>query len=196
MDPHPTIVVLAAWLPRRAMATHDSPALEPKKDAALRQTLAHAIQTHWRVVVVTTPSWVPLVSEGVATRDLVALSPDDLARGPGYAIATGVSVQADAGGWLLLPGEMSTVRADTLLAVGESLASHPVVYAQYRGRRGQPLGFAAELYSELVMLKGEDGAERLLARYPAWGVDVDDPGVVAEQDGTGDLSDARASGAA
>ncbi|MEY3273165.1 MAG: hypothetical protein RLZZ341_2066, partial [Pseudomonadota bacterium] len=31
-----------------------------------------------------------------------------------------------------------------------------VVWAQHRGRRGHPVGFAAELYSELVQLDGDD----------------------------------------
>ena len=29
------------------------------------------------------------------------------------------------------------------------------------------MGFSAELFSDLVRLSGEDGARRLLARYPA-----------------------------
>ena len=72
------------------------------------------------------------------------------------------------------------MQAQTLLAVAHALELHPVAYGQHRGRRGLPIGFSAELYSELMRLQGETGAGRLLARYPAQGVEVDDPAVLGE----------------
>jgi molybdenum cofactor cytidylyltransferase len=81
-----------------------------------------------------------------------------------------------------------------MLAVAEALEHHPVAYAQYRGRRGHPVGFAAELYSELVMLSGDEGARRLVARYPAIGVDVDDPGALLDLDTVADLEAMRTIG--
>ena len=53
-------------------------------------------------------------------------------------------------GWLVLPGDMPLVQPATLLAVARALDHHAVAYAQHRGRRGHPVGFAAELYSELA----------------------------------------------
>jgi acyl-CoA synthetase (AMP-forming)/AMP-acid ligase II len=79
-----------------------------------------------------------------------------------------------------------------LLAVAQQLDHHAVSYAQYRGRRGHPVGFAAELYTELVMLTGDEGARRLVARYPAQAVDVDDSGVLMDVDNEGDLDRVRA----
>ena len=67
-----------------------------------------------------------------------------------------------------------------------------MAYAQYQGRRGHPVGFAAELYSELMMLSGDEGARRIVARYPAIGVDVDDPGVLLDLDTEADLAAMRA----
>jgi len=54
------------------------------------------------------------------------------------------------------------------------------------------VGFAAELYSELMMLSGDEGARRIIARYPAIGVDVDDPGVLLDLDTEADLLALRA----
>jgi molybdenum cofactor cytidylyltransferase len=54
------------------------------------------------------------------------------------------------------------------------------------------VGFAAELYSELAMLRGDEGARRIVARYPALGVDVDDPGVLVDLDTEADLAAIRA----
>jgi molybdenum cofactor cytidylyltransferase len=58
------------------------------------------------------------------------------------------------------------------------------------------VGFAAELYSELMMLSGDEGARRIVARYPAIGVDVDDPGVLIDLDTEADLQALRALGKA
>ena len=54
------------------------------------------------------------------------------------------------------------------------------------------MGFAAELYSELMQLQGDDGARRVVSRYPAHGVDVDDRGVVLDVDTQPDLEAMRA----
>jgi molybdenum cofactor cytidylyltransferase len=66
-----------------------------------------------------------------------------------------------------------------------------VVFAQHKGVRGHPVGFAAELYSELTALRGDEGARRLAARYPAIGVEVDDPGVLIDVDTEADLESVR-----
>jgi molybdenum cofactor cytidylyltransferase len=114
----------------------------------------------------------------------------------GFSIAEGVRARPDADGWLILPGDMPMVRTSTLLEVAAALTEHPVVYAQHRGRRGHPVGFGAELFSELSALSGDDGARRLLARYPAFGVELDDPGVLVDVDTQADLDVVRAAHAA
>jgi molybdenum cofactor cytidylyltransferase len=53
------------------------------------------------------------------------------------------------------------------------------------------VGFGAELYSELAKLSGDEGARRLVARYPAHAVEVDDPGVMFDVDTPDDLAAAR-----
>ncbi|UUX94590.1 NTP transferase domain-containing protein [Aquabacterium sp. J223] len=89
---------------------------------------------------------------------------------------------------MLWQADMPLVRASTLLAVARALSHHPVAFAQYRGRRARPVGFSAELYSDLARLQGRDGAQRLEARYPAHGVEVDDPGVLLQVSTADDLA--------
>jgi molybdenum cofactor cytidylyltransferase len=120
---------------------------------------------------------------------------EEAARGMGHSIAAGVAERPSASGWLILPGDMPMVQPATLQRVAEALEHHPVAYAQHRGRRGHPVGFAAELYSELVMLSGDEGARRLIARYPAWAAEVDDAGVLVDVDTLEDLEALRANGA-
>ena len=83
---------------------------------------------------------------------------------------------------------MPRVRPGTITAVAGALDGHAVAFAQHHGRRGHPVGFGAELYSELTALSGDEGARRLVARYPAFGVEVDDPGVLIDVDTEADLA--------
>jgi molybdenum cofactor cytidylyltransferase len=111
--------------------------------------------------------------------------------GMGHSISAGVAVRPHAAGWLVLPGDMPLVQPSTLVAVARLLDDHAVVYAQHRGKRGHPVGFARELYSELLALGGDEGARRLVARYPAFGVELDDPGILIDIDTADDLESAR-----
>ena len=49
------------------------------------------------------------------------------------------------------------------------------------------MAFSAELYSELIGLTGDEGARRLVARYPSFAVEVNDPGVLIDIDTSEDL---------
>ncbi len=161
----------------------------------LGTTLRHAIASHLEVVVVTTQPFAELARRSVAARDVVVLpevgTDDAVPLGMGYSIAAGVGAAPDASGWLILPGDMPLVQSPTLQAVARQLEHHPIVYAQHKGRRGHPVGFAAELYSELVRLTGDEGARRLVARYPAFGLEVEDAGVLVDVDTQADLERLR-----
>ncbi len=185
MQSPPAIVLLATGPGRRSGAVaHPIDAL-PDGRGGLPATLQQALRTGWPVCVVLTPALLPLAAPWVATRDLVVLDDGEAVRGLGHAIAAGVAARADAAGWVVLPADMPRVKPESILAVGRALAEQPVAYAQYRGRAGHPRAFAAELFSELIDLQGDEGARRLLARYPAAAVEVDDPGVLDTDSETG-----------
>jgi molybdenum cofactor cytidylyltransferase len=189
----PTIVVLAAGQGRRFRGPQHKLEQRLGGSTVLGQTLDHALMTRLPVVVVTTAALATLVADLMARRDTVVISDADALRGMGHSIATGVAERASSEGWLVLPGDMPMVRPSSLLAVAAAIEQSPVAYAQYQGRRGHPVGFAAELYSEMVALSGDEGARRVIARYPAAGVEVDDPGVLVDIDTADDLQALRAS---
>jgi molybdenum cofactor cytidylyltransferase len=192
MQSRPTVVVLAAGKGSRFKGSAHKLEQSLGDLSVLGRTLRNAIESHLPVVVVTTPALAPLAAQVVAARDVVVVSPEQAALGMGHSIAAGVGARADAPGWLLLPGDMPMVRPATMLAVAAALQQHPVAYAQYMGRRGHPVGFASELFSELLMLRGDEGARRIVARYPALGVDVEDPGALLDLDTEADLAAMRA----
>jgi molybdenum cofactor cytidylyltransferase len=183
----PTIIVLAAGSGSRFGGPLHKLAQPFDGTTVLGATVRQAIQSQLPVVVVTTELLARQLTTPLATRDIVLLSEAEAARGMGFSIATGVAERSGAPGWLVLPGDMPLVQAATLLSVATALEQYPVVYAQYRGRRGHPVGFAAELYSELVLLTGDDGARRVVARYPAFGQEVPDVGVLMDVDTPADL---------
>ena len=195
MTARPAVIVLAAGKGSRFLGTEHKLAQSLGGLTVLGCTLKHAIASHLRVVVVTTEALADVARRSVAARDVVILpevgAPGQNALGMGYSISVGVAARPDASGWLILPGDMPQVRAGTLLAVARALAQHAVVYAQYKGRRGHPVGFSAELYSELLALTGDEGARRLIARYPALAIEVDDPGVLVDIDTQADLEQLR-----
>jgi molybdenum cofactor cytidylyltransferase len=187
----PTIIVLAAGRGSRFGGPLHKLAQPFGGTTVLGATVRNAVQSQLPVVVVTTEALAPQVATPLATRDIVLLSEAEAARGMGFSIATGVAERSGAPGWLVLPGDMPLVQPATLLAVASALELYPVVYAQVRGRRGHPVGFAAELYSELVLLTGDDGARRVVARYPAFGQEVPDPGALMDVDTPADLAALR-----
>jgi molybdenum cofactor cytidylyltransferase len=195
MSGRPAVIVLAAGKGSRFLGAEHKLAQSLGGSTVLGTTLQHAIASHLEVVVVTTAALADVASRSVAARDVIVLpevgATDQVALGMGYSISVGVAACPDADGWLILPADMPRVQPLTLQAVARQLEHHPIAFAQYKGRRGHPVGFSAELYSELIALTGDEGARRLVARYPAFGVEVDDAGVLIDVDTLDDLDKLR-----
>jgi len=195
MNAQPAVIVLAAGKGSRFLGADHKLAQRLGSATVLATTLRHAVATQLHVIAVTTEALADVARRSVAARDVIVLpevgAPGHEGLGMGYSIASGVSACPDAGGWLVLPGDMPMVHTATLLEVARELANHAVVFAQHKGRRGHPVGFSAELYSELTSLRGDEGARRLVARYPAVGIEVDDPGVLIDVDTEADLDAVR-----
>ncbi len=191
MSSRPTVVVLAAGKGSRFKGPAHKLEQSLGDLSVLGSSLRNAVESHLPVQVVTTAALAAEAARWVAAEHVLVLPQTDGEFGMGHSIAAGVAACADSPGWLLLPADMPLVRPATLLAVAAALEHHGVAYAQHRGRRGHPVGFAAELYSELMHLSGDEGARRIIARYPAMAVDVEDPGVLVDVDTEADLETLR-----
>lgn len=195
MKNEPAVVVLAAGAGSRYQGTRHKLSEKLGRDSVLVRTLRNAIASEMSVVLVISDALVPEARGLVAPEDMVVVDARSFQSqtgwGMGDSIAAGVSQHASATGWLVLPADMPLVRPGSLRAVADALDQQPIAFAQHRGRRGHPVGFAAELFSELVMLKGDEGARRLLARYPTVAVELDDPGVLFDIDTVDDLAAAQ-----
>lgn len=204
MNARAAVIVLAAGRGERFLGIAHKLSQPLGGATVLGTTLRHAIASQLPVVVVTTEGLADIARRSVAARDVIVVPDSNIVAGSGgnvrlgmgHSIASGVSARANAGGWLILPGDMPQVQPLSLQAVARQLVQHPVVYAQHKGLRGHPVGFAAELYSELIALSGDEGARRLIARYPAFGLELDDPGVLVDVDTEADLDGVRQAGVA
>ena len=116
--------------------------------------------------------------------------------GMGDSIAAGVRATRNAGGWLILPGDLPLVRPESLRMVAAALASHAVVLPMYRGQQGHPVGFAAECRDALLMLAGPQGAALVARAHKmvdrALELELDDPGIGIDIDTLADLARAQA----
>jgi molybdenum cofactor cytidylyltransferase len=118
-------------------------------------------------------------------------------EGMGDSIAAAVRATRDAGGWLILPGDLPLVHADSLRAVANALAQSTIVLPHYRGQRGHPVGFAPACCNALMLLEGAQGAAQVVRAYAQTqqlaNLELDDPGVVTDIDTVQDLENARKS---
>jgi molybdenum cofactor cytidylyltransferase len=86
---------------------------------------------------------------------------------------------------------MPFVRRTSIAAVRETLEKGAGIAAPYfRTRRGHPVGIGGRFYEQLIMLKGDEGARRLLAdnERVLVKIPVGDPGVVRDIDRPEDLA--------
>lgn len=198
MKSRPTVVVLAAGGGSRyAGHTHK---LERSfgNSTVLSTSLQVARASGLPVLVVTTQRLLAHALRQVAGSDVVVVPEVGSAPhlGMGHSIACGVMARPDASGWVLMPADMPLLQPATLRAVADGLSEAPVAYAQHAGRQGHPVAFGSELYSDLARLTNDEGARRIVARYPSVGVDVDDEGALIDFDTEADFEAWQARGSA
>src|SRR5690606_17043907 len=116
--------------------------------------------------------------------------------GIGDSIARGVRATANAWGWLILPGDLPLVRAQSLLHVARELTTRPVVTPFWNGQRGHPVGFRAECFQALTLLHGDTGAASVVRAYQeadaVQALHLNDPGIAADIDSLENLAHAEA----
>ena len=113
-------------------------------------------------------------------------------QGMGTSIATGVAATHEAGGWLVLPGDLPLIRSETLQAVALALREHAVVVPVVQGQRGHPVAFGLACRDALLALRGDQGARSVLAQHRAHELALDDPGCILDVDTPALLARAQA----
>lgn len=192
MSEMPTLIILAESESRHMTdGPHLANATTAPAALAVPDTVQHTIRkglASGLQVLLVAPPMVAAQAHHLLPADHVILLPEPQApslSGSNDQMALGVAIaviaSARSPGWLLLPGDMPLLQAETLRTMGQAVTQESLVFPEYRHRRGHPVGFSAEFYSELIRLQRERDLQRLLAQYPARGVEVDDAGILMTQ---------------
>jgi molybdenum cofactor cytidylyltransferase len=118
---------------------------------------------------------------------LVCLAP---IPGMGASIAAGVAARADEPGWLVGLADMPLVPPMAIEQIRRAIADGASLAAPFcSGRRGHPVGFAADYRNELLALDGDHGARALIERDAQHlrRIETPDAGVLMDIDTPPDL---------
>jgi molybdenum cofactor cytidylyltransferase len=115
----------------------------------------------------------------------------DFASGMASSLRAGLAHAADSAGALALLADMPDVTSailDQLIAAFNCAPDRAAVAPVYQGRRGNPVLLGRRLFPRLALLKGDEGARRLLGSTEAvLEIAVDDKSVLADIDTREDL---------
>lgn len=120
----------------------------------------------------------------------ITLAPHDQPPQEGLAGALRIGVQAcsTSPGWILLPSDVPMLNPSTLTDLSTLLAQHPVSYVTHRGGVNLPMGFAPELFSELMRIHTNRELMRLANRYPSRALEVPEPDLRPREPGLVDAA--------
>ena len=131
------------------------------------------------------------LSACLAAQGLRIVECPDAELGLGHSLAAGIAATATADAWLIALGDMPYIKNSTFASLVAHLAAGSALIAPlHAGRRGHPVGFAAEWRAELLSLKGDGGARDLLVRHASLLplLRVEDPGILKDIDPPADLA--------
>jgi molybdenum cofactor cytidylyltransferase len=154
------------------------------------QSARHLKSELGRVVAVVRPDSDQLISSLKAEGCEVVVC-ENAAEGMGASLACAARAAGEADGYLIALADMPFLRRTTIAAVRDALAGGaPLVAPYFRARRGHPVGLSHEFFHELVALRGDEGAKRLLAAHEKQMVKipVGDPGALRDIDRPEDLA--------
>lgn len=119
----------------------------------------------------------------------LAVAAEDAERGLGASLAAAARQLPDDQPVLICLADMPYIKPQTYRAVADALQLGVIAVPVFRGRRGNPVGFAAEYLPELRHLDGDQGGRQLLERHRERVVEVavDDPGIHRDIDTVADL---------
>lgn len=115
---------------------------------------------------------------------------ENAAEGMGASLACAARAAGEADGYLVALGDMPFLRRTSIAAVRDALVNGaPLVAPYFRTRRGHPVGIGKRFYEELLSLRGDEGAKKLLAANAGQlvKIPIGDPGVIRDIDTPQDL---------
>ncbi|MBC9785113.1 putative selenium-dependent hydroxylase accessory protein YqeC [Heliobacterium chlorum] len=125
-----------------------------------------------------------------------AVTNQDWQKGMGTSLATGVQAllssrsEKEIDGVLFFLGDMPLIQRKTVSYLLQQIrsAKPDIAYPTYRGKKGHPVYFQRQCFSELASLSGNEGGRQLMAQFSnQLTVPVDDKGVLTDVDSQKEL---------
>jgi molybdenum cofactor cytidylyltransferase len=142
-----------------------------------------------RVIAVVRPGSDEL-REALAKEGCEVVVCENAAEGMGASLACAARAAGEAGGYVVALADMPFLRRTSIAAVRDALANGaPIAAPYFRARRGHPVGIGKDFYKDLLCLRGDEGARKLLAanERELVKIPIGDPGVIRDIDTPGDL---------
>ncbi|WP_420474869.1 nucleotidyltransferase family protein [Noviherbaspirillum sp. ST9] len=109
-------------------------------------------------------------------------------EGMAASLVHALSCKRTAQGWVIALADMPYVRPATISALAAAIEKGAGIAAPVTaGRRGNPVAFANRHLDELLQLRGDEGARKLLNAHQVTAIAVDDPGILQDIDKPSDL---------
>jgi molybdenum cofactor cytidylyltransferase len=140
----------------------------------VRRVVEVALASRARPVHVVTGHMAADVADALYGLDVTIVANPDYATGLASSLKAGIrALDADCDGALVMLGDMPKVTPDHLDALVAVFAPGTIVVPVHAGRQGNPVLWAARFFPELLQLKGDAGAKRLIGAHEAEMREVD-----------------------
>lgn len=113
-----------------------------------------------------------------------------IVRNPDYrstdmlrSVQIGLEALGECDGFFLLPGDMPTVKSDTLKVLVEAFdGEHMVIFPSCNGRKGHPPLIAASMIPVIRSYRGDGGLRAILSGVPQKLIELSDKGITVDLD--------------
>jgi molybdenum cofactor cytidylyltransferase len=140
-----------------------------------------------QVIAVVRPGADDLANELRVVGCTVVISHES-SEGMAHSLTNALRASIDASGWVIALGDMPWIKPSTISALVNALSEGAAIATPvFKSRRGNPIAFSRKYLNNLLALTGDEGARRLLRKFPVVEVDVDDAGVILDIDTPSDL---------
>lgn len=186
-----SVIIPAAGFSRRAPSGNKLLEKLAGGETVLQRVAGLLVGLGAQELIVVTGHQATAVAESLQGMPLRCVHAEHHAQGMGASLAAGVrACAAEAEGFLVCPGDLPWLQAQTVVAVRDAFVARKGllhVVPVKEGRRGHPVVLGAWLRPGLEALSGDEGARRLLAaeaeRGRVFELCVSDEGIHRDVDG-------------
>ena len=174
-------IVLAAGFSSRFGSSKLLAGLSSGK-TVFQQTVERIAEAFPERFVITRPEMVAALQELAKGTSILSFEHAD--QGMGATLAFAAQQIEDWDGCVVCLGDMPFIETSTYRRIAELVTAGSIVTPTFDSRRGNPVAFGKNLYTDLEALTGDGGGRKLTSMYPqaVRKLQVSDPGILHDID--------------